>query len=203
VRDPSTIEALVGSIYQRYGRLDGVIHGAGVLRDGLVRDKSMAGFENVFDTKVTPALALARCLRPESLRFLVFFSSVAAHFGNVGQADYTAANEVLNKLACALDARWPARVVSIGWGPWDEVGMLGKAGRELRARHLHSGLLYHSVRAGRERCLDEIVFGRKGEPEVLIFATPPRGLESAAEGTGADLPAALDLDRPAALNLKR
>jgi acyl transferase domain-containing protein/NAD(P)-dependent dehydrogenase (short-subunit alcohol dehydrogenase family)/acyl carrier protein len=203
LRDPSAIEALVGSIYQRYGRLDGVIHGAGVLRDGLVRDKSMAGFEDVFDTKVTPALALARCLRPESLRFLVFFSSVVAHFGNVGQADYAAANEVLNKLACALDARWPARVVSIGWGPWDEVGMLGKAGRELRARHLRSGLLYHSVRAGRERCLDEIVFGRKGEPEVLIFATPQRGLESATEGNGADLSAALDLDRPAALNLKR
>ncbi len=195
LRDPSAVEALVGSVYQRYGRLDGVIHGAGVLRDGLVRDKSMAAFDDVFDTKVTPALALARSLRPDGLRFLVFFSSVAARFGNVGQADYAAANEVLNKLACALDARWPVRVVSIGWGPWDEIGMLGRAGKELRARHLRSGLLYHSVRAGRQRCLDELVFGRKGEPEVLIFASPPRGLDSPADGNGAHHPAALTLQR--------
>ena len=69
-------------------------------------------------TKAGAALTLAEHLRPDGLRFLVLFSSVSGRFGNRGQADYAAASEVLGKLAHELDSRWPARVVSIDWGPW-------------------------------------------------------------------------------------
>ena len=75
-------------------------------------------------------MALARKLRPESLKFLVFFSSVSGRFGNIGQADYSAANEYLNKLAQHLDRSWPGRVVAINWGPWD-AGMVSDQLREM------------------------------------------------------------------------
>src|SRR5207244_2794245 len=110
-------------VYAEHGRIDGVIHAAGLLGDSLLVGKTAESFDRTFDTKLKPALVLARTLRPESLRFLAFFSSVAARFGNVGQTDYAAANEALNKLACRLDREWPARIFAVGWGPWDEVGM--------------------------------------------------------------------------------
>ena len=61
-------------------------------------------------------------------------SSAAARTGNAGQADYAAANEVLNRVAHYTKQRFPHMCVrSIGWGPW-EGGMVSP---EL-ARHFAS-----------------------------------------------------------------
>ena len=57
---------------------------------------------NRLGTKLDGALNLARLLRPESVRFAALFSSIAGRFGNLGQSDYAAANEALNKLALWL-----------------------------------------------------------------------------------------------------
>jgi len=171
VRDTARLESLVASLYQRYGRIDGVIHGAGIQEDALLAGKSVESFDRVYDTKVAPALALARALRPEALRFLVFFSSVAARWGYAGGTDYVAANEVLNKLAGKLDREWPARVVSIGWGPWAEVGMATRYPPELMMQH---GFAFIPPRVGCDLFLRELTQGRKGETEVLFYgATRP------------------------------
>jgi NAD(P)-dependent dehydrogenase (short-subunit alcohol dehydrogenase family) len=144
VRDAAAVGRLLDDIYARLGRLDGVVHGAGVIEDKLIPDKSAESFERVMSTKVHGALALAAGLRPGVLKFLVFFSSASARFGNVGQADYAAANEVLNKLATSLARTWPGRVVSIGWGPWD-AGMISP---ELRERYTSHGIQPLPVAAG-------------------------------------------------------
>ena len=85
-------------------------HGAGLIEDKLIQDKSVESFDRVFGTKTISAFVLSQRLRPESLRFAVFFTSVAGRFGNRGQADYAAANEVVNKLTSVLNHRWPCRV---------------------------------------------------------------------------------------------
>ncbi len=124
VRDPEVFGALIDGVYTTFGRLDGVVHGAGVIEDRLLQDKSPESFARVFDTKVDSAFLLASKVRPAGLKFLVFFSSVSGRFGNRGQADYAAANEVLNKLAVCLNRSWQSRVVAINWGPWDTEGMV-------------------------------------------------------------------------------
>ncbi|MEM1078235.1 MAG: SDR family NAD(P)-dependent oxidoreductase [Pseudomonadota bacterium] len=124
VRDQDALEALVGVLYDRFGRIDGVIHGAGVIEDKLLLDKTVDSFDNVTRTKTESAFALSRALRPDSLKFLVFFTSVAGRFGNRGQGDYGAANETVSKLARVLDAHWAGRVTAISWGPWDSGGMV-------------------------------------------------------------------------------
>ena len=111
VRDPGVFGALIDRVYETHGRIDGVIHGAGVIEDRLVRDKELESLRRVLATKAGSARTLARRLRPDDLRFVVFFGSVSGRFGNRGQADYAAASEVLNKLAQELDHRWPGRVV--------------------------------------------------------------------------------------------
>jgi NAD(P)-dependent dehydrogenase (short-subunit alcohol dehydrogenase family) len=179
VRDDSAFADLIASVYEQHGRIDGVVHAAGALGDSLLVGKSLESFDRIFDTKVRSALTLARSLRPESLRFLAFFSTVAARFGNAGQTDYAAANEVLNKLAWKLDREWDARVFAVGWGPWDEVGM---ANPQLMSReYLASiGFAHMPVRVGCSHFLDELAFGRKGEAEVLVFAPTGAGPSESA-----------------------
>ena len=164
VRDDEAFGRFLDGCYERFGRIDGVIHGAGIIDDRMILDKSPGSFDNVFDTKVYSAFTLVRKLRPESLRFVVFFSSVAGSFGNTGQCDYAAANEVLNKLALYLDAKWPARVVSINWGPW-ETGMVGP---ELKRQFAKRGLTLIPPEVGKKRLIEELAYGVKGEGEVII-----------------------------------
>ena len=187
VRDAGAFGARIDETYRRYGRIDGVVHGAGTIEDRLVRDKTLESFERVLETKVNGALVLAAKLRPESLRFLVFFGSIAGRFGNRGQGDYAAANEVLNKLAQDLDRRWPGRVVSINWGPWLQSGMVPP---EVERQFAERGVVLIPPDVGCRMLVEELRLGRKGEAEILIGgARGPRALHAPAEphlGSGRD-----------------
>lgn len=173
IRDDDAFAALIGEIYATYGRLDGLIHGAGIIEDKLVQDKSVESFERVLQTKTRSAFVLSRCLRPESLRFAVFFSSVAGRFGNRGQGDYAAANEVVNKLAVRLDRRWPTRVCSINWAPWDKRGMVSP---ELKREFMERGVGLLDPPAGRRALWEEIQQPRTAPPEVVVAASTQAAL---------------------------
>jgi hypothetical protein len=89
----------------------------------------------------------------------------------------------LNKLAAELDRQWPARVVSIGWGPWEGTGMASPLLREHLAK---SGLDYLPLRAGRTLFMQEIESGRKGEAEVLLLAAVGDGPQQNTESSPAE-----------------
>jgi acyl transferase domain-containing protein/NAD(P)H-dependent flavin oxidoreductase YrpB (nitropropane dioxygenase family)/NAD(P)-dependent dehydrogenase (short-subunit alcohol dehydrogenase family) len=165
VRDVRAFSALIDAVYQSYGRIDGVIHGAGIVEDKLVRDKKLDSFDRVIQTKVDSALVLAAKLRPETLRFLIFFSSVSGRFGNRGQADYAAASEILNKLAVQLDQQWPGHVVSINWGPWQTAGMVSP---DVQRQFAERGVEFIPPDVGCQKLVDEIRFGTKGQAEVVV-----------------------------------
>jgi NAD(P)-dependent dehydrogenase (short-subunit alcohol dehydrogenase family) len=164
VRHAEQFGALLDDLYARWGRIDGVIHGAGVIEDTFISRKTPQSFANVFSTKVDSALILAHKLRPERLQFLVFFSSVAGRFGNLGQIDYSAANEYLNKLADHLARQWPGRVVAVNWGPWD-AGMISD---ELRRLYRARGVAMIPVDEGARLFLDELRRGKQAPAEVVI-----------------------------------
>jgi NAD(P)-dependent dehydrogenase (short-subunit alcohol dehydrogenase family) len=167
VREAAGLGALIDDLYSRFGRIDGVVHAAGVIDDRRIRDKTSASFANVFRTKVTSALVLARKLRPETLKFMVFFSSVSGRFGNAGQVDYSAANEFLSKLAAYLARHWPARVVAIDWGPWDG----GMVSDELRRRYASRGVSLIPKEDGVRAFLAELRLPGRQSPEVVISAS--------------------------------
>jgi NAD(P)-dependent dehydrogenase (short-subunit alcohol dehydrogenase family) len=180
VCDAAAFAALIDEVYATYGRIDGLIHGAGIIEDKLVRDKAVESFDRVFDTKTTSAFVLARRLRPELLKFAVFFSSVAGRFGNRGQADYAAANEVVNKLAAVLDQRWPVRVCSINWAPWDKRGMVSP---ELKSQFEKRGVALLAPSAGRRSFWEELQQPRSDGAEIVVAGAQgsvPRGLAASA-----------------------
>ena len=119
VRDARAVQAVLNEIQEQYGAITGLVHGAGVLADKKIEDKTADQFDRVYGTKVEGALNLLAGLQSNPLKILVFFSSTTARLGRVGQVDYAAANEVLNKIAQQQARLRPdCRVVAVNWGPW-------------------------------------------------------------------------------------
>jgi malonyl CoA-acyl carrier protein transacylase len=164
VRDASALAGVLEGWRRRFGEPVGLIHGAGIIQDRLLREKTPESFDAVFGTKVEGALNLVRLIRGDALRFTALFSSVSGRFGNEGQSDYSAANEALNKLALRLDRQWPGRVVSLNWGPWAGVGMVADLEGHLGRR----GLGMIDPATGCAALVDELRFGRKGDVEVIL-----------------------------------
>ncbi len=176
VRNGEEFGPAINSIYTRYGRLDAVIHGAGIIEDKLIADKNFASLERVFDTKADSTFLLCRYLRPESLKLLVLFSSVAGRYGNRGQSDYAAANEVMNRFAWHMARSWSnTRVVAINWGPWDTTGM---ASEEVKRQFRERGIVPIPLSAGRHFFLEELHYGRKGETEIVAGEGPWEAYEA-------------------------
>ena len=177
VRDTESFGGLIDSLYAQYGRIDAVIHGAGVIEDRRIADKTADSFDRVFDTKVDSAFVLAQKLRHQDLKLLIFFTSVAGRFGNIGQGDYGAANETLNRLAWQLHRSWPGvRVVSINWGPW----LAGMATESVRAGFRKLGLEPISIEAGRRFFAEELAHGANDAVELVAGAGPWHGTSAIA-----------------------
>jgi len=116
---PGAADRLVRGIVEVHGRLDIVLHCAGTLRDGLIRGKSAADLAAVLAPKVAGSEALMTACAGLDLSALVLFSSLAGAVGNVGQADYAAANGFLGALAETRGLP----LVAIDWPLWAEGGM--------------------------------------------------------------------------------
>ena len=120
IRDAGAVRDLLDTIRRDHGTIRGIVHGAGVLADRLIIDKTRDQFAEVLGAKVTGLRTLLAETGGDDLRFIALFASTTGRFGRTGQADYAVANEVLNKLAQAEARRRPGcRTVSINWGPWD------------------------------------------------------------------------------------
>jgi NAD(P)-dependent dehydrogenase (short-subunit alcohol dehydrogenase family) len=115
-------------------QITGIIHGAGVIADKPIEQKTEADFDLVTSVKVDGLKNLLDCAPPGGLEHLLLFSSIAGFYGNVGQADYALANEILNKTAHQIKRRHPdCRVLAFDWGPWDG-GMVTPVLKRLLAR---------------------------------------------------------------------
>jgi NAD(P)-dependent dehydrogenase (short-subunit alcohol dehydrogenase family)/acyl carrier protein len=120
IRDLAAVRLLLLQLQNQHGPIRGVIHGAGVLADQRIEDKTREQFDRVYQTKVTGLRNVLGAIRHDQLRVLCLFSSYTARYGRIGQCDYAMANEVLNKLArqFSIENR-QCHVVSFNWGPWD------------------------------------------------------------------------------------
>ncbi|MFI6958711.1 SDR family NAD(P)-dependent oxidoreductase [Nocardia sp. NPDC050408] len=179
VRDPDGVRGVVENISERHGRLDGVIHGAGVLDDRMLRDKSPEGFERVYSTKVDGAKALADAVDPDHLAFLVLFGSVSGVYGNRGQVDYAAANDALDTLAHIWAKRFTGRVVSVDWGPWTSSGG-GMVSAELLREYSRRGIEAIDPDEGVACLLRELAQGDSAQVVYLCGSPEAYGADSGA-----------------------
>jgi hypothetical protein len=135
------------------------------LKDRLILDKTPAQFETVYDTKVKGLNALLEASRGDDLRYIVLFSSVSGRLGNIGQADYAMANEVLNKTACQqAQQHQQCKVISVNWGPWDG-GMVDPG---LKRHFEHRGVGLIAPQLGATAMLEEMATPLGYPVEVVV-----------------------------------
>jgi NADP-dependent 3-hydroxy acid dehydrogenase YdfG/acyl carrier protein len=165
-RDGAALKTALDGVRAQWGPITGIVHGAGVLADKRIAEKTDEQFDRVFDTKVRGLRALLAATANDPLTVLCVFSSISAHVGNPGQCDYAMANEVLNQVAHAERASRPGLLVrSIAWGPW-EGGMVSPA----LAEHFHrQGVPLIPVGAGARAFVAEVT-GAAGDTHVVITA---------------------------------
>lgn len=123
--DQAAMSTALGAARDRWGRIDGVIHAAGVAGSG-----TLAALNTAEDTRATlgPKVGglevLVRLLGETRLDFVALMSSINSVLGAPGTCDYAAANAVLDAFAegPARPSAW-RQVVSFNWGAWRDVGM--------------------------------------------------------------------------------
>jgi NAD(P)-dependent dehydrogenase (short-subunit alcohol dehydrogenase family)/acyl carrier protein len=102
VSDPESVSSLVHTIRERLGNITGIVHGAGILRDNLIKNMTAEDFSAVLKVKLTGAWRLFQetC---GSLKFFTCLSSVACIQGNPGQFNYSCANRAMSALMSHLN----------------------------------------------------------------------------------------------------
>jgi polyketide synthase PksL len=126
--DLADVTRLVDGIREVHGRLDGVLHSAGMIADQFILNKDRDQFRAVLAPKVAGTDHLDHATKDVELDFFVLFSSLAGALGNAGQADYAAANGFLDQFAAYRNRLVAAkqrhgRTRSINWPLWQAGGM--------------------------------------------------------------------------------
>jgi NAD(P)-dependent dehydrogenase (short-subunit alcohol dehydrogenase family) len=122
--DGPALAAVVAEIRQKYGCIDVLIHAGGLEISRSLDKKETAEFDLVYDVKADGLFNLLHAAGEMPIAAVVSFSSVAGRFGNAGQTDYSAANDLLCKLTSSL-RRWrpETRGLAIDWTAWGDIGM--------------------------------------------------------------------------------
>ncbi|MGI2151528.1 phosphopantetheine-binding protein [Shewanella oncorhynchi] len=188
--------------------ITGIIHGAGVLADKHIQDKTLDELARVYGTKVTGISNLLAALDLDKLKLIALFSSAAGFYGNTGQSDYAMSNDILNKAALQLAQQLPnAKVMSFDWGPWDG-GMVNPA---LKKMFIDRGVYVIPLKAGAELFASQLLSNTGAQ---LLVGTDMQGTvpsdEQATQGSNLKKPEAdLTTDAsdphalPKAVKLKR
>jgi acyl transferase domain-containing protein/D-arabinose 1-dehydrogenase-like Zn-dependent alcohol dehydrogenase/acyl carrier protein len=128
VAQKEAVNGLIRSILENFGYLSGIIHAAGITKDSFMLKKTRQELQAVLGPKVSGLAYLDQATKNLPLDFFVFFSSIAGVIGNIGQADYAAANAFMDTYAkyrndlVAVKHR-KGTTLSINWPLWKKGGM--------------------------------------------------------------------------------
>jgi len=163
VSSASDMRAALAEVRSRFGRIDGVVHAAGVPGGGTIHRKTRAAVEAEFSAKVRGTLILDSLLRDEKLDFFVLCSSYTSYTGGFGQVAYSAANAFQDAFAYYKSQKDPQSfTVSIDWDRWRNVGMA------VSVEALHAGITQQELAGGMERAEGIDAFSR-----ILSFNSSP------------------------------
>ena len=123
VADREDVHSLISDLRGQGIRLTGIIHAAAVFRDAFLKDMNRESYAAVSDPKYQGALNLHLETLDDKQLLFVMYSSVSVALGNIGQANYVAANAALEGL-CAARIRSGLHAACAEWGPIGDAGYL-------------------------------------------------------------------------------
>lgn len=122
--DSNSHASVISELNAKGLRVDTIINVAGIIEDSLVSKKKPDSFNRVLSTKMNSLKLAFQVLEEHPVANVVNYASIAGKTGNYGQADYSAANELLNAGSWLSALLHPGlKVTSFNWGPWASSGM--------------------------------------------------------------------------------
>jgi 3-oxoacyl-(acyl-carrier-protein) synthase/NAD(P)-dependent dehydrogenase (short-subunit alcohol dehydrogenase family)/acyl carrier protein len=122
--DAPAVAKVIDEVRKSHGRIDVLLHAAGIERSHFLPDKDPREFDLVFDVKANGFFNLLHAIGDMPLGTTVAFSSIAGRFGNSGQTDYSSANDLLCKITSNFRTTRPTtRGIVIDWTAWGGIGM--------------------------------------------------------------------------------
>jgi acyl transferase domain-containing protein/NAD(P)-dependent dehydrogenase (short-subunit alcohol dehydrogenase family) len=166
IRNAADVRAMVDQVREYHGHIDGIVHGAMVEASKSLPDKTPGIVAATMEVKVLGLINLLEATRRDDLKLMMCFGSGAGRFGNKGQTDYSAANDLMSKCAMAYAhrARPHMRCVTIDWTAWDGTG----AAMRNREVVQGTGVSFITPAEGSYWFINELLLGRT-EREVAIF----------------------------------
>ncbi|HEY0738301.1 MAG TPA: SDR family NAD(P)-dependent oxidoreductase [Herpetosiphonaceae bacterium] len=168
VTDAAQMHAVVAQTIERFGALHGVIHAAGVAGGGVIQLKTPEVMERVLAPKTHGLLALHAATRDQPLDFILLCSSLTAIVGELGQAEYAAANAFLDAFAHAQAARGGPFTVAVNWDSWREVGMAVSTEVPPEMRAMHEQMLQSGILPNEGVQIFDRVLAQRTAPQVII-----------------------------------
>jgi NAD(P)-dependent dehydrogenase (short-subunit alcohol dehydrogenase family)/acyl carrier protein len=206
VADAAQVRSAFDRTRREHGRIDGVIHAAGVAGGGVIALKTAEEVARVFAPKVAGTQALASALAGVEPDFFVLCSSMTSLIGGGGQVDYCGANTYLDAFA-----RWHAQqtggyTVAINWDAWRDVGMSVETASSGQMARVRAALLRHGITPAEGAEAFARILGRAEFPQVLVSTVPldaiaarvevrAEGQEQGREGAGPPAPGEDQLPR--------
>ncbi len=167
--DADAVAQVLAEVERDRGRIDVLIHAAGLEISRMLADKEPREFDLVFDVKSDGFFNLMHAAARLPIGALVVFSSIAGRFGNGGQTDYCAANDLLCKMTSYLQRTRPAlRGLALDWTAWGGIGMASRgsipklmeqAGIDMLPPEIGVPIVRHELTTGGAR--GEVVIGRR------------------------------------------
>ncbi|MBI2887530.1 MAG: 3-oxoacyl-[acyl-carrier-protein] reductase [Chloroflexi bacterium] len=148
VGDAKAVEAMVGAVQERWGRLDILVNNAGVNRDTLLLRMSDEDWEQVIRTDLTGAFLCTRAVLRSMMRQrwgrIINLSSIIGVRGNAGQANYAAAKAGLIGLTKSVAREVASRNITVnalapGWIESDMVASLPESFKKAALARIPAG----------------------------------------------------------------
>ena len=159
VTDPPSVEAAIGSVLERHGRIDILVSNAGITRDQLLLRMKREDWDAVLATNLTASFTICQAVLKPMLKQrsgrVIAISSVVGQMGNAGQANYAASKAGLIGF-CKSMAR--------------EVASRGITVNVVAPGLIETDMTKALTGTSREDWAERIPLGRLGSPEDVAHA---------------------------------
>ncbi|MEM6602135.1 MAG: SDR family NAD(P)-dependent oxidoreductase, partial [Verrucomicrobiota bacterium] len=199
VTDQGAIATLIKEILDTHGRLDGIIHSAGVIKDRFLVKKTPEEAEAVLSPKIKGVQHLDKATKELDLAFMVYCSSVAGVLGNVGQADYASANAFMDAYAyyrnkLVNEGKRQGKTLSINWPLWQEGGMQVDAESEhylertwgMRGLPTQEGMEAFAALLQQDRAQGMVMYGQPSKLKKVLSSAVRKEKSATAASSSSD-----------------
>ncbi|MEW6264729.1 MAG: SDR family NAD(P)-dependent oxidoreductase [Thermodesulfobacteriota bacterium] len=175
VADPIQVESALRQVAGTWGRIDGVIHGAGLIRDSFMETMPPEAFSEVMKVKLNGAWNLFQAAEKHGLKFMAALSSIAGVQGNPGQVNYAAANRAMSALLSRLnqeDSRLTVKALTLP--PIEGAGMADNQDIKELLKLKGMSEAYLNVAELAEIFCRELFLGPPNDSQVFLLRDLPR-----------------------------